>query len=547
MTRTKTKKLTMAMRKTNMEKRTVEPEIVTVRTFVAERTSDIAMDEALIQKPTYEIAVQETPILKPTKQVIVEGTHIAPEDEMLIEKPEERPFTSCDSTREQFQVSPYTKSPIELLIGPNHIVHYVPECLLPLGCSGSGSEKQWYLSDLNVETGHTLAHYLHTGVYETIDTQVDSSTFAKMKQALSVYFVSTDYGLPGLQRLTMCEMKEKAVEMNFIQFLRVLKDDIDRLDPGNWVLECLHQKAKAAFAEDHTVFKSEAFLENLEYPGVNRFMMKCVTELYDNMVSDLLRRENRMSASLDDCHETLRVLSEKKDVFEQGILTQQDFVTPFAGEPTCCGNETFQEDLVSNEDFCTISCPPSECPNDLVEFRRELTKSFADTTKHSKDADLAGSVSHDKTCSSTHLALDSPIRAGRVRMTRSAAKDGGKSVGSHLAAKFEPLRNTIPPQSKMTDKKESKKQKKLRKREELKDMIAFWEMTREQRCSKAEGVDVAPEPVEYSDHNRVESGLSWHSGNSKTPERVEPRISVLRARLAAILDDIESSQPSLDI
>ncbi|KAH4359517.1 hypothetical protein HBH99_256380 [Parastagonospora nodorum] len=105
MTRTKTKKLTMAMRKTNMEKRTVEPEIVTVRTFVAERTSDIAMDEALIQKPTYEIAVQETPILKPTKQVIVEGTHIAPEDEMLIEKPEERPFTSCDSTREQFQVS----------------------------------------------------------------------------------------------------------------------------------------------------------------------------------------------------------------------------------------------------------------------------------------------------------------------------------------------------------------------------------------------------------------------------------------------------------
>ncbi|EAT86909.2 hypothetical protein SNOG_05845 [Parastagonospora nodorum SN15] len=494
MTRTKTKKLTMAMRKTNMEKRTVEPEIVTVRTFVAERTSDIAMDEALIQKPTYEIAVQETPILKPTKQVIVEGTHIAPEDEMLIEKPEERPFTSCDSTREQFQVS------------------------------GSGSEKQWYLSDLNVETGHTLAHYLHTGVYETIDTQVDSSTFAKMKQALSVYFVSTDYGLPGLQRLTMCEMKEKAVEMNFIQFLRVLKDDIDRLDPGNWVLECLHQKAKAAFAEDHTVFKSEAFLENLEYPGVNRFMMKCVTELYDNMVSDLLRRENRMSASLDDCHETLRVLSEKKDVFEQGILTQQDFVTPFAGEPTCCGNETFQEDLVSNEDFCTISCPPSECPNDLVEFRRELTKSFADTTKHSKDADLAGSVSHDKT-----------------------SKDGGKSVGSHLAAKFEPLRNTIPPQSKMTDKKESKKQKKLRKREELKDMIAFWEMTREQRCSKAEGVDVAPEPVEYSDHNRVESGLSWHSGNSKTPERVEPRISVLRARLAAILDDIESSQPSLDI
>jgi hypothetical protein len=398
-----------------------------------------------------------------------------------------------------------------------------------------------------VETGHTLAHYLHTGVYETIDTPVDSSTFAKMNQAISVYFASTDYGLPGLQHLTMCKMKDNAVGMDFIQFLRVLKDDLHRFDPGNWVLECLQQKAKAAFAEDHTVFKSEAFLENLEHPGVNRFMMKCVTELYDDKVSDLLRREKKMSGSLDDCHETVRVLSEKKDVFEQGILTQQDFVTPFAGEPTCCGDETFQEDLVSNEDFCTISCPPSECPEDLLEFRGERTKSFAATTKHSKDADLTGSVSRDQPCSSTHLAIDFPIRAGQVRMTRSGAIYGGESAGSHLSAKLDPLRNTVVPQSKMSDKKESKKQKKLRKREELKDMRAFWEMTREQRCSKAEGIEIAPEPVDYSDHNKVESGLSWHSGNGKTPERVEPRISVLRARLAAILDDIESSQPSPDI
>jgi hypothetical protein len=106
MTRTKTKKLTKAMRKTNMEKRTVESETVTVGKFVAEPTPDIAIDEALIQEPTFAIAVQETPILKPTKKIIVEGTHIAgPKDEILIEKPEGRPFTSCVSTPQQFQVS----------------------------------------------------------------------------------------------------------------------------------------------------------------------------------------------------------------------------------------------------------------------------------------------------------------------------------------------------------------------------------------------------------------------------------------------------------
>jgi hypothetical protein len=391
---------------------------------------------------------------------------------------------------------------------------------------------------LDVETGHTLAHYLHTGVYETIDTQVDSSTFAKMKQALSVYFASTDCSLLGLQHLAMCEMKDNAVGMDFIQFIRALKDDLDRLDPGSWVLECLHKKAKAAFVEDYTVFKSEAFLENLEYPGVNKFMMKCVTKLYDNKVSDMLRREKKMSESLDDCHRTIRVLSEKKDVFEQGILTQQDLVTPFTGEPTCCGDEAFQEDLVSNEDFCTISCPPSECPDELLECQGEITKSFADTTEHCKDADP---------CSSTHLALEFPTGADRARITCSTAKDRGEAVGSHLGAKLEPSRTSVAPQSKMTDKKESKKQKKMRKREELKDMRALWEMTRGQRSSEAEGVNIDPEPVDHSDHNKVESGLNWHTGNGKTPGRVDPRIAVLRATLAAVLDDMESSQPSPDI
>jgi hypothetical protein len=72
-------------------------------------------------------------------------------------------------------------------------------------------------------------------------------------------------------------------------------------------------------------------------------------------------------------------------------------------------------------------------------------------------------------------------------------------------------------------------------------------MTRGQRSSEAEGVNIDPEPVDHSDHNKVESSLNWHTGNGKTPGRVDPRIAVLRATLAAVLDDIESSQPSLDI
>jgi hypothetical protein len=106
MTRTKTKKLMMATRRMNMEKRTVKPETVTVGTFVADPTSDIAMDVAPIEEPTYEIAIQETPILRSTKQTTAEGTYVAgPRDGILITESEEVPFMSCGSMPQQSQVS----------------------------------------------------------------------------------------------------------------------------------------------------------------------------------------------------------------------------------------------------------------------------------------------------------------------------------------------------------------------------------------------------------------------------------------------------------
>jgi hypothetical protein len=65
---------------------------------------------------------------------------------------------------------PYAKPPVEILIGPKKIVHYVPRRLLPLEWSKADSEIQWYLPSLTMDTGHTLANYLHTRAYETMDT-----------------------------------------------------------------------------------------------------------------------------------------------------------------------------------------------------------------------------------------------------------------------------------------------------------------------------------------------------------------------------------------
>jgi hypothetical protein len=173
---------------------------------------------------------------------------------------------------------------------------------------------------MTMDTGHTLAHYLHTGAYETMDTQIDTpamTPFIKLKRALSVYFASTECDLLGLQQLAMCDMTKHAVELDLIDFLRAIKNDFSKFGPVSWMHVCLHKKAKAAFEEDQTVFRSEAFLENLDNPTVNQYMMKCVTELYEDKVSKMLKREKEISNSLRDCHQTIRVLSAKQNGLEQ--------------------------------------------------------------------------------------------------------------------------------------------------------------------------------------------------------------------------------------
>jgi hypothetical protein len=442
---------------------------------------------------------------------------------------------------------PYTKPPVELLIGPNKIVHYVPRRLLPPKWSKASPERQWYLPNLTMDTGHTLAHYLHTGAYETMDTQIDSpavTPFMKLKQALSVYFASTDCDLLGLQQLAMCDMTKHAVELDLIDFLRVVKDDFDKFDPISWVHTCLYKKAKAAFEEDHTVFRSEAFLENLENPTVNRYMMKCVTELYEDRVSNILEREKEMSESLRDCYEKIEVLSEKQDVAEQGIAVQEDFITP-----ECSGNLTFQDDLLSQESFCTISCPSSEC---AIGSSDEFTICSPDSTGHSKDAstymqdaDSAESMPCEQRHPSAHLA---PERSAETIQPPVASAVLGKNENeSHPAPNLKLSKKLVSLDLKVDEKKELKRQKKLQKRKEKKEMRELWEATKQKRLEAAREENTPKEWADQPRHpNEAWERLGLWAGANDQPERLRVHPKELLAALAAIINDIQVPRSSLD-
>ncbi|KAH5622338.1 hypothetical protein HBI68_247160 [Parastagonospora nodorum] len=490
--------------------------------FMDEPAHDIELEEALITETTHEIASQEAPIAEPMDKVATEEAPIAElKDLSVTEESKNGLFTSSGLISQQPREWSYTKPPVELLIGPNKIVHYVPRRFLSPEWNKAGPERQWYLPNLTLDTGHTLAHYLHTGAYETIDIQIESpviTPFMKLKRALLVYFASTDCGLLGLQHLAMSDMTKHAVEMDLIDFLRAIKNDFNKFGPVSWVHTCLHRKSKAAFEEDHTVFRSEAFLGNLENPTVNRYMMKCVTELYENRVSEMLRREKKLSESLEDCHQTIQVLSEKQDVSEQGIVVQEDFITPEFYD-----NQTVQDDVVTDEDFCTISCPSSECPNESPE---EFTICPPEGTEHPEDAKTyfhntapAESMPCEQSCSSTHLAPEcsvNMIQAPTVPINENKLK------GNHLVPALNPPKELVSLQSKVDAKNETKKQKKLRQRKEKQEMRALWEATKWKRL------------VTTEENNNEPGQMGVHATN-------------LLAALTAMINDVQPVRASPDI
>jgi hypothetical protein len=239
--------------------------------------------------------------------------------------------------------------------------------------------------------GHTLVHYLYTKRYQTLGTEVNSVMLdarIEFKRAHSVYIMTNHHDVPGLRDLTMCEMESQGASLDLVEVIQAVKDEFKNLEPESWVHGYLRRKTRAVFDKDHTLFKSEAFLESLDDPDLNKFMMKYVTTLYDDKLTDMLNTEKEISEQLDSYNKTIQKLCMENATSERDDSILQDFITPLAYEhieDQPCGHETFETDSVSSEEFSTMSCAfseyleePTGCPAESGEFPTESDKSLHD-------------------------------------------------------------------------------------------------------------------------------------------------------------------------
>jgi hypothetical protein len=271
--------------------------------------------------------------------------------------------------------SPYITAPVTIRIGANETPHYVPRHLLPSQLSIHASNASFPLADINLETGHTLIHYLYTGKYDTLDTPLPSSG---LKQAVRVYIIANIYQLLDLQHLATHVMEIYAAQLTVFEVLDAIKDDFTQLERDSYVHGLVRAMAKVAFKADHSVFRNEAFLKTLDNVVLVKFVMDLVMELYDHKIARMLEREKYPNKK---CNHALQNFDSDCEGEHCGELNVEDFVTPTEVEGTveeCRGEDKLEQGSVSTDGFCTISCPSEEgggVEDDVVVQETDLSRS----------------------------------------------------------------------------------------------------------------------------------------------------------------------------
>lgn len=124
------------------------------------------------------------------------------------------------------------------------------------------------LPELDLNTAHTLVHYLYTGKYQnlTILASSDKVIPEVYKLGAGVYCAAARYKLPGLAELAQNKLKSLDEEMSIFDILTVARDHAFPLLPEDdlWYPSYVEQSLNNAMADDPEPFRKPDFITTVE-------------------------------------------------------------------------------------------------------------------------------------------------------------------------------------------------------------------------------------------------------------------------------------------
>jgi len=124
------------------------------------------------------------------------------------------------------------------------------------------------LPELDLNTAHTLVHYLYTGKYQSLNTLASSDKVIPevYKLGAGVYCAAARYKLPGLAELAQNKLKSLDEEMSIFDILTVARDHAFPLLPEDdlWYPSYVEQSLNDAMADDPEPFRKPDFITTVE-------------------------------------------------------------------------------------------------------------------------------------------------------------------------------------------------------------------------------------------------------------------------------------------
>jgi hypothetical protein len=146
---------------------------------------------------------------------------------------------------------------------------------------GSSIDGLIALPKLDKDVGHTLIHYLHAHVYQTLGTS-ESTPKIEYRRSVLLYSTAVKYQIEGLATTARQEMEKYDGVVTIVDIVAACRDTYKN-SPENdpWLLRYLQVRLEAALREDDTVFYQDQFLDQVGGPEeFSKMIFRTVVEIY---------------------------------------------------------------------------------------------------------------------------------------------------------------------------------------------------------------------------------------------------------------------------
>ncbi|KAF4292865.1 hypothetical protein KXX33_009211 [Aspergillus fumigatus] len=280
------------------------------------------------------------------------------ESNMHMEEPQGSGLEGSPPRDAQIEYNQPESSPYESPIATVHIgrrTYMIPVCYIekyPQFDTSLIWQFNYNLSEVDEEVGHTIAHFLCTGSYETLRTTSDSglsNVAIEYRRSMLVYHAARKYDLYDLEVYAKKYIQMFGQSMSAFDSMEAARKIYSKLPRDEaWLPSYLHERLRLAFLMDANIFQGDEFYDGVgKDPDFDKAVMRMVVNIY----SEALSKQG-----------TAAVLEET--VAEEGVAEEDSSAPPVAEEDLT--EPPFAEEAFAEEAFAEP--PVAEVVEDAASF-----------------------------------------------------------------------------------------------------------------------------------------------------------------------------------